>query len=77
MTADVLTDGRLEVGLGSGHMKWEFDEAGIAWEGFGARADRLQETITEIGAILAKGGYEQRRAMERGGPALSSWPATT
>jgi probable F420-dependent oxidoreductase len=64
VTADVLTGGRLEVGLGSGHMKWEFDEAGIAWEGFGARADRLQETITEIGAILAKGGYEQRRAME-------------
>jgi alkanesulfonate monooxygenase SsuD/methylene tetrahydromethanopterin reductase-like flavin-dependent oxidoreductase (luciferase family) len=31
-TADILTEGRLEVGLGSGHMKWEFDEAGIAWE---------------------------------------------
>src|SRR5215831_8329942 len=28
-TADILTDGRLELGLGSGHMKWEFDEAGI------------------------------------------------
>ena len=23
-TADILTGGRLEVGLGSGHMKWEF-----------------------------------------------------
>ena len=28
-TADILTGGRFEVGLGSGHMKWEFDEAGI------------------------------------------------
>ncbi|MDH6278867.1 alkanesulfonate monooxygenase SsuD/methylene tetrahydromethanopterin reductase-like flavin-dependent oxidoreductase (luciferase family) [Prescottella agglutinans] len=23
-TTDVLTDGRLEIGLGAGHMKWEF-----------------------------------------------------
>jgi alkanesulfonate monooxygenase SsuD/methylene tetrahydromethanopterin reductase-like flavin-dependent oxidoreductase (luciferase family) len=45
VTADVLTGGRLEVGLGSGHMKWEFEEAGIGWEGFGARADRLAATI--------------------------------
>ena len=28
-TTDVLTGGRLEVGLGAGHMKWEFDEAGL------------------------------------------------
>src|SRR5262245_13523003 len=30
-TTDVLTGGRLELGLGAGHMKWEFDEAGIPW----------------------------------------------
>jgi probable F420-dependent oxidoreductase len=63
-TADVLTDGRLEVGLGSGHMKWEFDAAGIPWEGFGARAERLEQTIEEIGRIFTQGGYEQRRAAE-------------
>jgi len=37
-TADLLTDGRLEVGLGSGHMKWEFDEVGIEWLPAAARA---------------------------------------
>jgi probable F420-dependent oxidoreductase len=63
-TADVLTGGRLEVGLGSGHMKWEFDEAGIEFESFGKRADRLEETIAQIGAIFAAGGYPQRRPME-------------
>src|SRR6202012_1898189 len=26
-TADLLTEGRLELGLGAGHMKWEFDAA--------------------------------------------------
>jgi probable F420-dependent oxidoreductase len=65
ISADILTEGRLEVGLGSGHMKWEFDEAKIAWEGFGARADRLQATVEEIGRIFAAGGYEQRRPLEQ------------
>jgi probable F420-dependent oxidoreductase len=63
-TADVLTDGRLEVGLGSGHMKWEFDAASIPWEGFGARAERLEQAIEEIGRIFTQGGYEQRRAAD-------------
>lgn len=63
-TADMLTDGRLEVGLGSGHMKWEFDAAGIPWEGFAARTERLERTVEEIGRIFAAGGYEQRRAIE-------------
>src|SRR4051812_28836518 len=39
-TTDILTGGRLELGLGSGYVKSEFDDAGIAWESFGARADR-------------------------------------
>jgi probable F420-dependent oxidoreductase len=64
VTADILTDGRLEVGLGAGHMKWEFDEAGIAWEGFGTRTDRMTVTIAEVSRIFAAGGYPQRRAVE-------------
>jgi probable F420-dependent oxidoreductase len=47
-TADLLTDGRLEVGLGSGHMKWEFDQAGIAWRPFAERARRLGAMIEEL-----------------------------
>src|SRR5215475_12690281 len=47
-TADILTDGRLELGLGSGHMKWEFDEAGIDWQGPAARAAALERTIGEL-----------------------------
>lgn len=59
-TTDVLTGGRLEVGLGAGHMKWEFDEAGVEWERFGARADRLRATIDQLGREFARDGYEQQ-----------------
>src|SRR5215467_13052103 len=62
-TADILTEGRLEVGLGSGHMKWEFDEAGIAWQPFGERAERLAAAIGELGLIFAADGYEQQAAL--------------
>jgi probable F420-dependent oxidoreductase len=41
-------------------MKWEFDKAGIGWEPFGARANRLQATIDELGRLFAADGYEQQ-----------------
>jgi probable F420-dependent oxidoreductase len=47
-TTDILTGGRLELGLGSGHMKWEFDEAGIGWQGPSARAAALDQMIGEL-----------------------------
>ncbi|MET8573286.1 TIGR03621 family F420-dependent LLM class oxidoreductase [Streptomyces sp. NPDC005012] len=62
-TTDVLTGGRLELGLGAGHMKWEFDEARIAWQGFGDRADRLEETVTEVGRHFAADGFAQQAGM--------------
>ena len=64
-TADILTGGRLEVGLGSGHMKWEFDEAGLPWEPYGARADRLSATIGELSRLFAGNGYEQQAEMRQ------------
>ena len=47
-TTDSLSEGRLELGLGSGHMKWEFDEAGIEWLPPDARAAKLAEMISEL-----------------------------
>ncbi|WP_433468365.1 TIGR03621 family F420-dependent LLM class oxidoreductase [Spirillospora sp. CA-128828] len=60
-TADRLTGGRLELGIGAGHMKWEFDAAGIPWEPFGARADRMAGLIEETGRVLGGDGYERHR----------------
>lgn len=62
-TTDILTDGRLEIGLGAGHMKWEFDEAGIAWEPFGARVGRLAATVDELRKLFRSDGYEQQAAL--------------
>src|SRR4051812_34591151 len=75
-TTDILTGGRLELGLGSGHMKGEFDEAGIAWEPFGARADRLEATIRELTRLFAAGGYDQQTVAREtfGTPVLRPGP---
>ncbi len=62
-TTDVLTGGRLEVGLGAGHMKWEFDAAHVPWEPFGARADRLRATIDELGRLFTQDGFDQQAPM--------------
>ncbi|SEF43384.1 probable F420-dependent oxidoreductase, MSMEG_2516 family [Thermomonospora echinospora] len=63
-TADRLTGGRVELGLGAGHMKWEFEAAGLPWEPFGARTDRLAETIEELGRLFGGPGYEQHAARD-------------
>jgi probable F420-dependent oxidoreductase len=79
-SVDILSGGRLELGLGAGHMKWEFDAAGIPWEPFGARARRLEETITELRRFFTTdlaalpGGHSplpvQRAGFDGSGPPL-------
>jgi probable F420-dependent oxidoreductase len=64
-TADILTGGRLEIGLGSGHMKWEFDQAGIPWQPLGARADTLAATISELSRLFAREGYQQQTELRQ------------
>ncbi|MFA1539142.1 LLM class F420-dependent oxidoreductase [Actinomadura monticuli] len=60
-TADRLTGGRVELGLGAGHMKWEFDAAGIPWEPMAARAELMTRTIEELAALFGGDGYERHR----------------
>jgi probable F420-dependent oxidoreductase len=80
-TTDVLTGGRLEVGLGAGYMRWEFDEAGIAWEAFAARTQRLARLVGELQRYFtirlpglpetaAAQHPEQRRGFGGSGPPL-------
>ena len=54
-TVDRLTDGRLQLGLGAGHTKSEYDEAGLRYDAGGTRVERLAEAVTIIKALLEGG----------------------
>ena len=55
-TADLLSDGRFELGLGAGHMRSENDQAGLPFERGGVRLERLAEAVAIIKGLL--GGAE-------------------
>src|SRR2546429_5826243 len=42
-TLDVLSDGRLELGLGAGHIRSEYEQAGLAFDPGATRVQRLGE----------------------------------
>ena len=42
-TIDVLSGGRVEVGLGAGWMKTDYDQSGIAYDPPATRVDRFEE----------------------------------
>ena len=59
-TTDQLTGGRLELGLGAGHMKSEFEMANIPWRGFDERVRGVHDTIDELDRLFADeaSGYD-------------------
>ena len=50
---DLLTDGRLQLGLGAGSIKSEYDEAGLRFDSGKIRVERLAESVTIIKRLLA------------------------
>jgi probable F420-dependent oxidoreductase len=51
-TVDLLTEGRLQLGLGAGHMQAEYDQAGLGFDAAGTRVARLAEAVTIIKGLL-------------------------
>jgi probable F420-dependent oxidoreductase len=47
-TVDLLTEGRLELGLGLGHRRWEYEAAGVAFGPLSDRLKRLEATIALV-----------------------------
>ncbi|GAB3487089.1 TIGR03621 family F420-dependent LLM class oxidoreductase [Amycolatopsis cihanbeyliensis] len=47
-TTAALTGDRLELGVGAGHMKSEFDDAGLPWLPAGERIDVLERALGEL-----------------------------
>ncbi len=54
-TIDVLSDGRLEVGLGAGWEKIDYDRTGIPYDRPGVRVDRFVEAVRVIKGLFADG----------------------
>ncbi|MEU4377011.1 TIGR03621 family F420-dependent LLM class oxidoreductase [Pseudonocardia alni] len=49
-TLDRFTDGRLEVGLGTGYVPWEFEAVGRPWAPARERVDRLAAAVEALDA---------------------------
>ncbi len=54
-TLDVLSTGRVELGLGAGFAQAEYDQAGIRFDAPGVRVDRLEEAIHVLKGLLGAG----------------------
>jgi probable F420-dependent oxidoreductase len=54
-TLDLLSGGRLELGLGAGWMTTDYERAGITLDPAGVRIARLAEGVTVIKALLGDG----------------------
>jgi probable F420-dependent oxidoreductase len=54
-TLDLMSEGRLEAGIGAGWMSSDYDESGIPYDEPATRIDRLQEAITIMKALWRDG----------------------
>lgn len=55
MTLDLLSDGRLELGLGAGWLEEEYHATGFAFDPPGTRIDRLEDVIEGLRAFAGEG----------------------
>src|SRR6202051_947877 len=55
-TIDLLSDGRLELGLGAGWMRSDYDASGMAYDTPGVRVDRFVEGVAIITGLLESEG---------------------
>ena len=55
-TIDVLSGGRLELGLGAGWMKTDYEQSGIPYDRPGVRIDRFVEGLAIIKGLLSDDG---------------------
>lgn len=59
-TLDFLSEGRLELGLGAGWLRGEYEAIGIDFDPIGTRIDRLAETIDFLKAHMRPGQLDER-----------------
>ena len=54
-TLDVLSEGRVEIGVGAGWMRSDYQAAGIPYDEPAARIDRLEESVTVLKGLFGPG----------------------
>jgi probable F420-dependent oxidoreductase len=57
-TLDVLSDGRLEFGLGAGWMTADYDALGLAYDSHGTRIARLGEALVVVKGAWGEGPFD-------------------
>ncbi|HET6951286.1 MAG TPA: TIGR03621 family F420-dependent LLM class oxidoreductase [Acidimicrobiales bacterium] len=55
---DVLSDGRLELGIGAGWMASDYEQAGIPMDAAAERIDRLEEALAVLKGLFAPGPFD-------------------
>ncbi|MYR59881.1 TIGR03621 family F420-dependent LLM class oxidoreductase, partial [Streptomyces sp. SID625] len=69
-TTDALTDGRLELGLGTGYVREEHERAGLPWGTPGERVTHLRRTVEELDRLLGSPDHRPRAAQQPRVPLL-------
>lgn len=67
-TVDALTGGRLELGLGTGYVQSEHDQAGLPFGSAGERVDHLRRTVEELERLLSSEDHVRGRCSGPGCP---------
>ncbi len=56
-TLDVLSEGRVEIGIGAGWMESDYRAAGMPYDRPGVRIDRFEEALAVIKGVMADGPF--------------------
>jgi probable F420-dependent oxidoreductase len=56
-TLDLFSEGRLEIGMGAGWMRAEYEQAGIPWDTASVRIERLEEVLIVLKGLFSEGPF--------------------
>lgn len=76
-TLDALSGGRLELGLGAGHMRHEHEDAGLPFPPLAQRVEDLERTIDEVRRRLDDAGHVPQPVQDPVPFVVGCWGAGT